>query len=58
MKGNALSKGKTEKYSQKRPGAGLFFYGSYMIFSAKNRVSLLFYHQVLIPIDKLFHSSV
>lgn len=25
MKGNALSKGKTEKYSQKRPGAGLFF---------------------------------
>jgi hypothetical protein len=42
MKGNALSKGKTEKYSQKRPGAGLFFYGSYMIFSEKNRVSLPF----------------
>ena len=58
MKGNALSKGKTEKYSQKRPGAGLFFYGSYMIFSAKNRVSLLFYHQVLIPIDRLIQYGV
>ena len=42
----------------KETGGGLFFYGCYMLFSTENRLSLLFYHQVLIPIDKLFHSSV
>ena len=42
----------------KETATGLFFYGCYMLFSTENRLSLLFYHQVLIPIDRLIHYRV
>ena len=42
----------------KETGGGLFFYGCYMLFSTENRRSLPFYHQVLIPIDRLIQYGV
>lgn len=42
----------------KETGGGLFFYGCYILFSTENRVFLLFYHQVLIPIDRLIQCGV